>query len=69
MLETKTGTRDSTYDIISVLYHALQGAETCETYRKDASDNQDLSAFFQDAQDQQRRIADRAKDLLRQQWR
>lgn len=66
MLETKTGTRDTTYDIISVLYHALQGAETCETYRKDAEGDQELSAFFQEAQDQQRRIADGAKDLLRQ---
>ena len=25
-----TGTRDDTYDVISVVYHALQGAENCE---------------------------------------
>lgn len=69
MAEGKTGTRDATYDLISVAYHALQGAETYEIYRRDAADNQDLERFFADAKDQQSRIADRAKDLLRQQLR
>lgn len=27
-----TGTRDVTYDLISVIYHALQGAETYQMY-------------------------------------
>lgn len=69
MANTDTGTRDTTYDLTSVLYHALQGAETCEKYRKDASDDQELSAFFQEAKDQQCEIADRAKALLREQLR
>ena len=31
-----TGTRDVIYDLVSVLYHALQGAETYDQYIKDA---------------------------------
>ena len=28
----QTGTRNETYDVIAILYHALQGAENCQTY-------------------------------------
>ena len=31
-----TGTRDITYDLVSVIYHALQGAETTALYIADA---------------------------------
>ncbi len=31
-----TGTRDTTYNLISVVYHALQGAETYRLYEQDA---------------------------------
>lgn len=31
-----TPERDETYGLISVVYHALQGAETCEQYAEDA---------------------------------
>ena len=34
--EQATGTRDDTYDLVSVLYHALQGAETARHYIQDA---------------------------------
>jgi hypothetical protein len=27
-----TGTSDEQYDLVSVLYHALEGAATCEVY-------------------------------------
>jgi hypothetical protein len=59
-----TGTRDETYDIVSVLYHALQGAENCQTYCQDAGGDQELRRFFEEAQNQQRQIADRAKQML-----
>jgi hypothetical protein len=36
MSERTTGTRDEHYNVISVLYHALQGADTCGTYLQDA---------------------------------
>jgi len=59
-----TGTRDATYDVVSVLYHALQGAQNCQTYCDDASQDDELRQFFQQALDQQRQLADRAKQLL-----
>jgi hypothetical protein len=34
--EQATGTKDTTYALVSVLYHALQGAETSVTYLQDA---------------------------------
>lgn len=61
---SQTGTRDETYDVIAVLYHALQGAENCQTYCQDASGDQELRRFFEDALNQQRQLADRAKQLL-----
>ena len=36
--EQATGTRDDTYDLVSVLYHALQGAETARHYIQDGRD-------------------------------
>ena len=60
-----TGTRNETYNIVSVLYHALQGAENCQTYVKDAQEGE-LRSFFEEALDQQRQLADRAKQLLTQ---
>lgn len=63
-----TGTRDATYNVISVLYHSLQAADTCEVYLRDANQagDQDLANFFRDAQESNRQIADRAKQLLKQ---
>jgi len=67
---TQTGTRDVSYDLISILYHALQGAETYGMYVKDAEQAgaNDAAAFFREVQQEERRRADRAKELLRQQW-
>ncbi len=61
-----TGTRDITYDLISVIYHALQGAETTALYIADAEQegNQELASFFREAKDQYQDRADRAKQLL-----
>jgi hypothetical protein len=61
----QTGTRDDTYDVISVVYHALQGAENCEIYADDAEDQQ-LRSFFQQAYEQQRQLAEQGKQVLMQ---
>lgn len=58
-----TGTRDATYDLISVAFHALQGVENCTKYEQDA-DQDELRSFFKEAQQKQRELADRAKSLL-----
>jgi len=64
--DVETGTRDETYDIIAVLYHALQGAENCELYAEDAEDDQELRQYFERAGQQQRQLADDGKRLLRE---
>jgi hypothetical protein len=61
-----TGTRDITYDLVSVIYHALQGAETTALYISDAEQegNRDLAQFFREAKEEYEARADRAKQLL-----
>ena len=62
------GTRDVTYDLISVIYHALQGAETYQMYEQDAQQegDQEAAALFHEAHQSSRQWADRAKSLLGQ---
>lgn len=62
--DSNTGTRDVTYDLTAVLYHALQGAENCQTYMRDAESKQEHRQFFQMALDSQRQLAEQAKRLL-----
>ena len=47
MATQHTGTRDATYDVVSILYHALQGAETYQQYIQDAEQrgDQELGQF------------------------
>jgi hypothetical protein len=58
--------RDETYGLISVLYHALQGAETYAHYIADAerAGDETLVEFFRDCQEQENERAKRAKQLL-----
>ncbi len=44
-----------TFDLISVAYHALQGAETYEQYIRDAEgrDDQEAAQYFRDLQGKQ----------------
>ena len=61
-----TGTRDITYDLVSVIYHSLQGAETTAMFIADAEqqNNQDCAQFFREVKQEYERRADRAKQLL-----
>src|SRR5215203_5696114 len=64
--ERSTGTRDEHYNLVSVLYHALQGAENCDRYAADAelTGDEHLVEFFRDAQAMQAQLAERSKELL-----
>lgn len=62
-----TGTHDAQYNLISVLYHALQGGDTISQYMSDAQGDPELAEFLQQAQGQYKQIADQAKKLLAQQ--
>jgi hypothetical protein len=63
--QQQTGTRNETYDVISILYHALQGAENCQMYLQDARDGQ-IRDFVQHALQTQRQLADQGKQVLQQ---
>ena len=62
----QTGAPNDMYDLVSVLYHALEGAQTHSKYCQDAqqSGNNDLFQFFQQCQREDKQRADRAKQLL-----
>ena len=61
-----TGTSDITYNLISTIYHTLQGAETEATYIADARQegDEELVRFFTETKDEYQRRADQAKQLL-----
>jgi hypothetical protein len=65
--ERTAGTRDEYYDLISALYHALKGADACNTYALDAEAagrRAELVEFFQETQVTYVGVAERAKELL-----
>ena len=64
--ETETGMLDVHYNLVSVLYHALQGAALYTEYAEDAEAEGDaeLAEFFSDIQDEERDRAERAKEYL-----
>ena len=64
--ERTTGTRDEHYNLISVLYHSLQGADACGRYLLDAETSGDerLAGFLREAQAMQTQLAERAKLML-----
>lgn len=64
--ERATGTPDSQYGLVSVLYHSLQGGETLESYVDDArrAGDAELVDFFELVQVEDRNRAGDAKRLL-----
>jgi len=59
-----TGTSDPTFNVISVVYHALQGAQTIQMYLDDSGTDDELKTYFQQVQQGYRRAADMGKQLL-----
>ena len=54
------------YDLISIQYHALKGAEVYDRYIEDAhGDHDDVVQFIQQCKDEDNRRAQRAHELLR----
>ena len=56
------------YDLVSVLYHALEASQTSAAYVQDAQQagNQQLAQFFQSVQQTANQQADQARQLLAQ---
>jgi hypothetical protein len=61
-----TAERDDTYGLISIVYHSLQGAETCAKYEEDArrAKNHELVAFFEDCRIELNERAVQGRSLL-----
>ncbi len=59
-----TGASNPEYNLISVLYHALQGADLYQKFASDAGGDQDLANFFHEVAQQEQQRAERAKQLL-----
>ena len=62
--ESETGERDENYNLISVLYHALQGADTIRQYQEDVEGDEELSQFLAETRSSYADIARQAKQLL-----
>jgi hypothetical protein len=68
MQDTMGQTPDTTYNLISVMYHTLQGCQTYEQYAQDAEQagHQDVAQFFRDTGREFERCAKRGQQLLAQ---
>jgi hypothetical protein len=62
----QTSISNQYYDLVSVLYHALEAAQTAATYVQDVQGNQQLAQFFQQVQQQNNNLAQQAQQLLSQ---
>src|SRR5215203_1057330 len=64
--ERATGTPNTIYDLSSVLFHALEGGASYDTYIEDAEreGDQELAEFFRQVRDEDSSRADRAQQLL-----
>ncbi len=66
--QQQTGTSNELYDLVSILYHALESNTTNQRYIQDAQQagDSDLVQFFQQCQQQDRQRAEQAQKLLSQ---
>jgi len=66
--ESATGISNARYNLVSVLYHALEGGATYDKYIQDAENEggQELADFFRQVQQEDAQRAQLAKSLLDQ---
>jgi len=60
-------TPNENYDVVSVLYHLLQSADTLEKYCQDAEQSKDkeLTSFFKEVQKSNTQLAKKAQTILK----
>jgi hypothetical protein len=68
MASQHTVADDIVYDLISIQYHALKGAEVYDRYLQDAHsrEHEDVSEFIRQCKEQDEQRATRAHELLGQ---
>ncbi len=64
MAERHTPTDDVVYDLVSVQYHALNGAQLYEKFTADAEGHEDVKAFFQQCAEEDAKRANQCHDLI-----
>ena len=64
--QSSTSVANQHYDLVSVLYHALEGAATYDRYIQDAQQqgDQELTQFFQQVKQEDNNRAQKALQLL-----
>ena len=64
-MKSSTNFPDKDYNLISVLYHVLKGADKCDTYIRDAEKEGDheLAEFFVETKKKYMEVAEEAKKL------
>lgn len=65
MASSHTSADDIVYDLISVQYHALKGAEVHDKYIADAHEHEEVLEFLRQVKEEDDRRAVRAHELLR----
>lgn len=55
---------DIVFDLVSVQYHALQGAQNNDKFGRDAEEHEDVRQFFNDVAEQDAWRAQRCHELL-----
>lgn len=64
--QSRTAIPNEVYNLVSVLYHALEGAQTYDKYAQDAGGNQQLADFFRTAKSQDGQLQRLLRSLLGQ---
>lgn len=64
--DAKSSTTDTTYNLISITYHALQAVDSYHIYARDAAEmgDSELAAILETAIAAQKELAARSKELL-----
>jgi hypothetical protein len=60
------GTKDKNFDLISTVYHALQGCSACDTYINDAEQagDEELANYFKGVKKQYHELAELGQSML-----
>ena len=66
MASEHTPADDIVYDLVSIQYHALKGAEVYDKYIEDAHDHEEVAEFVRQVQQEDAQRAVRAHELLKE---
>jgi hypothetical protein len=64
MSDEHAPTDDIFYDLVSIQYHALKGAEVYDKYLEDAHEHEDVADFIREVKEQDAQRAVKAHQLL-----